>query len=128
MTRPARLTVGSLSVAVLGALAVTVPQVGHADPTQPGTGDDFFINYVQNEFSGVRLSAIRASIPLAHQVCAARANGQDDLQAARLVSSANGVQTLGVSTGSTIGDESVALQIVDAATLAYCPTYNNGNY
>ena len=76
----------------------------------------------------MRLSAIRASIPLAHQVCAARANGQDDLKAARLVSSANGVQTLGVSTGSTIGDESVALQIVDAATLAYCPKYNNGNY
>ena len=71
MTRPARLTVGSLSVVVLAALAVTAPQVGHADPTQPGTGDDFFINYVQNEFSGVRLSAIRATIPLAHQVCAA---------------------------------------------------------
>ena len=27
--------------------------------------------------------------------------------------------------GSVIGDEKTALDIVNAATLAYCPTYNN---
>jgi len=39
-----------------------------------------------------------------------------------------GVDTLGVDTGSGIGQEHIALDIVNAATLAYCPQYNNSNW
>ena len=73
-------------------------------------------------------AAARAIIPLAHQVCDARAQGQSDLQAAHLVWVGKGVDMLGVTFGSVSGQESAALDIVEAATLAYCPTYNNGNW
>ena len=67
-------------------------------------------------------------IPLAHQVCDARANGQDDLQAAHLLWVGKGVDTLGIARGSVSGLEGAALDIVEVATLAYCPKYNNGNW
>ena len=113
---------------VLAAVAVAGASSAHA---QPGGGDDQFITNIANspEFSPTPpLSAVRAIIPLAHQVCDARANGQDDLQAAHLVWAAKGVNTLGVAKGSVIGLETTALDIVEIATLAYCPRYYNGNY
>jgi Protein of unknown function (DUF732) len=69
--------------------------------------------------------AARAVIPLAQQVCDARTRGETDLQAASMVLAGNGVETLGLASGSGIGDEQTALDIVNAATLAYCPQYNN---
>jgi hypothetical protein len=100
-------------------------------PLQPGSGDEFFIDYIQNstDFSPKpSVSAIRAIIPLAHETCDARANGQDDLEAAHLVWVGKATETLGLANGSVIGLESSALDIVGAATLAYCPKYNNGNW
>lgn len=116
------------SASVLVIFAVAAAPAANATPG-PGDGDSFFIPYMQNLFKpSPPESSIRAIIPLAHQVCDARANGQDDLQAAHLVWAAKGVDTLGIARGSTIGLEAAALDIVGAATLAYCPTYNNGNW
>lgn len=39
-----------------------------------------------------------------------------------------GIDKLGVGFGSVSGEESAALSIVEAATLAYCPAYNDGNW
>ncbi len=90
-----------------------------------------FIELIANSsnfFPKPSVSAVRAIIPLAHQVCDARANGQDDLQAAHLVWVNKGVDTLKVASGSTIGLEHIALDIVGYATLSYCPQYDNGNW
>jgi hypothetical protein len=73
-------------------------------------------------------AAARAIIPLAHQVCDARAQGQSDLQAAHTVLAGKGLDTLGVPSGSVIGAEKTAPDIVNAATLAYCPKYNKSNW
>lgn len=120
--------VSRLIVASLATLAVAGAPDAQA---QPGGGDDQFISYIEKspEFSPTPpVSAVRTIIPLAHQVCDARGDGQDDLQAAHLVWAAKGVTTLGVAKGSVIGLETTALEIVEIATLAYCPQYDNGNY
>lgn len=119
----------TVGVALFALAVVTSAPHARADPNQPGAGDSFFVPYTQNLFKpSPPESSIRAIIPLAHQVCDARASGQDDLQAAHLVWAAKGVDTLGIARGSTIGLEAAALDIVGAATLAYCPKYNNGNW
>ncbi len=67
-------------------------------------------------------------IPLAHQVVDARAKGLSDVQAEYLVLTSGGLDRLGVPSASVSQRESAALGIVEVATLAYCPTYNNGNW
>lgn len=113
---------------LLGALVATPS--AYAEPAAPGSGDTFFIQYMTSSAftSPTSEASVRAIIPLAHRVCDARANGQDDFQAARIVMAGRGVDLLGASSGSVIGDEKTALDIVNAATLAYCPTYNNSNW
>jgi hypothetical protein len=124
----------SCGLALPGLLAINLigfAAIARSEPLQPGSGDEFFISYIQNstDFSPrPSVSAIRAIIPLAHQACDARAKGQDDLQAAHLVWAGKATETLGLANGSVIGLESAALGIVGAATLAYCPTYNSGNW
>jgi hypothetical protein len=114
----------------LAALAVVLAPNTRADPSsQPGDGDPFFISYMTTVFQPPTTeTGARAIIPLAHQVCNSRARGQSDLQAAQLVMTGGGVDRLGTAFGSVAGQESAALSIVQAATLAYCPTYNNGNW
>ncbi|MDQ2636401.1 MAG: DUF732 domain-containing protein [Actinomycetota bacterium] len=99
-----------------------------SEPLQPGDGDEFFINYFDSYSPRPPESAIRAIIPLAHQACEARANGQDDLQATHLVWAGKATDTLGLAAGSVIALEHRALDIVGAATLAYCPEYSNSNW
>jgi hypothetical protein len=70
-------------------------------------------------------AAARAIIPLAQQVCDARTRGETDLQAAGMVLAGNGVETLDLASGSGIEDGQTALDIVNAATLSYCPQYNS---
>jgi hypothetical protein len=121
----------SIRVAVaLIAVAVVLEPNTHADPSsQPGDGDPFFISYMTSVFQPPTTeSGARAIIPLAHQVCDARTRGQSDLQAAQLVMNGGGVDKLGTAFGSVAGQESAALNIVQAATLAYCPSHNNGNW
>ncbi|WP_081292797.1 DUF732 domain-containing protein [Mycobacterium colombiense] len=120
----------SIKTRLLGSiLALFVTAAAPVANATPGEGDSFFIPYMANLFKpSPPESSIRAMIPFAHQVCDARASGQDDLQAADLVWSGKGVDTLGIARGSTIGLEAAALDIVGAATLAYCPKYNNGNW
>jgi Protein of unknown function (DUF732) len=115
---------------VFMAVAVALAPNTHADPSsQPGDGDPFFISCMTSVFQPPTTeSGARAIIPLAHQVCGARADGQSDLQAAQLVMTGGGVDKLGTVFGSVAGKENAALNIVEAATLAYCPTYNNGNW
>lgn len=93
----------ALNVVALTAWAVAAAPTVHAAPPQPGGGDEFFIYEIGLVTPPPAEAAVRAIIPLAHQVCDARANGQDDLQA-------------------------TALDIVGVATLAYCPQHNNGNW
>jgi hypothetical protein len=117
-----------MAAAALAAIAFATAPAAHAEPA-PGSGDPFFIEYMTSVFTPrASEGAARAIIPLAHQVCDARAQGQSDLQAAQIVLAGKGVETLGVASGSGIGDEQTALNIVNAATLAYCPTYNNSNW
>lgn len=113
----------------LAALAVGAAPVAQGQPT-PGTGDPFFIQYLTSSAFDppATVAGARAIIPIAHEVCDARAQGQDDLQAARLVMAGKGVELLRAQSGSPIGDDHTALKIVNAATLAYCPTYNNSNW
>ena len=114
-----RVTVG------LAILAVTVTPTAHAEPG-PGSGETFFVDYLTRVFTPpTSEAAARAIIPLAQQVCDARTQGESDLQAAGVVLAGNGVETLGLASGSGVGDEQTALDIVNAATLAYCPQYNN---
>jgi hypothetical protein len=116
------------SASVLVIFAVAAAPAANATPG-PGDGDAFFIPEIETVFSPAPSeSSIRAIIPLAHQVCDARASGQDDLQAAHLVWAGKGVNTLGIARGSTIGLEAAALDIVGVATLAYCRQYNNSNW
>ena len=127
------ITVGSRTLSAVVAVAtsaVVAAPTAHAAPAQPGGGDEFFIEYMTSSAFTPRTSeaSVRAIIPLAHQVCDARAQGQDDLQAARIVMAGKGVDLLRVPSGSVIGDEKTALDIVNAATLAYCPTYNTSNW
>jgi hypothetical protein len=120
-----------LRASALATAALATVPIANATPPQPGDGDSFFISSIANSsnFSPQPpVSAVRAIIPLAHQVCDARANGQDDLQAAHLVWAGKGVESLGVANGSVMGLESTALQIVGLATLAYCRQYNYGNW
>ena len=111
-------------VAGLASLALAVTPVAAAEPG-PGSGETFFVDYMTRVFAPpTSEAAARAIIPLAQQVCDARAQGQTDLQAANIVVEGNGVETIGLGTGSVTGDEGTALNIVNAATLAYCPQYN----
>jgi Protein of unknown function (DUF732) len=114
-----RITVG------LAILSVAVAPTAHAEPG-PGSGETFFVDYMTRVFTPpTSEAAARAIIPLAQQVCDVRAQGQSDLQAASMVLAGNGVETLGLASGSGIGDDQTALDIVNAATLAYCPQYNS---
>jgi Protein of unknown function (DUF732) len=118
-----------VGVALVALAVVTSAPHAHADPSsQPGSGDPFFISYMTSVFQPpTTAAAARSIIPLAHQVCDARANGQSNLRAADLVMARGGVDKLGVAL-SVSGQESAALSIVEAATLAYCPTYSNGEW
>ncbi|MHA7652188.1 DUF732 domain-containing protein [Mycobacterium sp. ML5] len=111
-------------VAGLATSAVAMAPAAAAEPG-PGSGETFFVDYLTRVFNPpVTESAARSIIPLAQQVCTAREQGQTDLQAATIVLSGSGVETLGLASGSEVGDEQTALNIVNAATLAYCPQYN----
>ncbi|WP_172830524.1 DUF732 domain-containing protein [Mycobacterium asiaticum] len=108
----------------IAVLAIAFAPAAHAEPG-PGSGETFFVDYMTRVFTPpTSEAAAREVIPLAEQVCAARSQGQTDLQAAGLVLAGNGVGTLGLATGSSIDDERTALNVVNAATLAYCPQYN----
>lgn len=110
-------------------LAASDTPIAHADPPTPGSGDPLFIMYMTGIFKPpVTEAAARALIPLAHQVCDAEDQGQDDLQAARIVLAGHGVEKLNVPNSSQIGDEKTALAIVNVATLAYCPTHNSSDW
>jgi Protein of unknown function (DUF732) len=109
----------------LAILAVAVAPTAHAEPG-PGSGETFFVDYMTRVFSPpTSETAARAIIPLAQQVCDVRAQGQSDLQAASMVLADNGVEALGLASGSGTADEQTALEIVNAATLSYCPQYNS---
>lgn len=118
-----------VAIAVGSAVAMGNPATGLSEPLRPGDGDAFFISQILSGFQpSPPVPAVRAVIPIAHKVCDARAAGQDDLQAAHLVWTSKAVDTLGLVNGSVQGLEAAALDIVGIATLAYCPTYNNGNW
>jgi hypothetical protein len=119
---------GTVSRVVAGLAVWVVPvaatPVAAAEPG-PGSGETFFVDYMTRVFNPpTSEAAARAIIPLAQQVCDARAQGQTEVQAATIVVAGNGVETIGLGTGSVAGDEGTALNIVNAATLAYCPQYN----
>jgi hypothetical protein len=110
--------------AALAMVAVVAAPNAHAEPG-PGSGETFFVDYMTRVFTPpTSEAAARAVIPLAQQVCEARTQGQSDLQAAGLVLAGNGVETLGLASGSGVADEKTALDVVNAATLTYCPQYN----
>ena len=110
--------------AALAVSAIALAPAAQAEPG-PGSGETFFVDYLTRVFTPpTSEAAARAIIPLAQQVCDARARGQSDLQAAGVVLAGNGVETVGLATGSSIDDEKTALDIVNASTLAYCPQYN----
>lgn len=111
-------------LAGLAMSAVAMAPTAAAEPG-PGSGETFFVDYMTRVFTPpTSEAAARAVIPLAQQVCQARTQGQTDLQAANIVLTGNGLATLGLASGSEVGDEKTALDIVNAATLAYCPQYN----
>ena len=108
----------------LAVVAVAMAPAAQAEPG-PGSGETFFVDYLTRVFNPpTSEDAARAIIPLAQLVCQAKARQESDLQAANLVLAGNGVSELGMSTGSSTGDEPTALEVVNAATLAYCPEYN----
>lgn len=118
------------AVGLVSAALCCIADAGAA-PLQPGTGDDFFIPVLlQNEkFSPIpTVSAIQSVIPLAKQVCDAKKQGQDDLQAAHVFYAGGGVAKLGFITDSVAGDQSAALDVTRYAILAYCPSYNTTNW
>jgi hypothetical protein len=117
-------------VALIALAVVAVAPRAHADPSfQPGDGDPIFINYMTTVFQPpTTVAGAQAIIPLAHQVCDARAKGLSDVQAEYLVMTSEGLDRLGVPVASIDRRESAALGIVEVATLAYCPIYNNGNW
>lgn len=103
--------------------ALTLAPVAHAEPG-PGSGETFFVDYMTRVFAPPATeAAARALLPLAQQVCAAKTSGQTDLQAAGIVLSGGGLETLGVPVGNG-QDEQTALEVVNASTLSYCPQYN----
>jgi hypothetical protein len=109
----------------LAILAVAVAPAADAEPG-PGSGETFFVDYMTRVFTPPATeTSARAIIPLAQLVCEAKARQESDQQAANLVLAGGGVATLGMSTGSSTGDEPTAIGIVNAATLAYCPQYNS---
>ena len=109
----------------LAVLAVVLAPTAQAEPG-PGSGETFFVDYMTRVFTPPALEgAARELIPLAQLVCEAKTRGESDLQAADIVLAGNGVATLGLATGSSVGDQQTALDIVNASTLAYCPQYNN---
>lgn len=111
-------------MAGLAILTVFGVSTAHAEPG-PGSGETFFVEYMTRAFTPpTSEAAARAIIPLAELVCEAKARGESDLQAANIVLAGNGVAALGLSTGSSVGDEPTALEVVNASTLAYCPQYN----
>lgn len=119
-----------LAASILCAAIFAAPAAG-AYPPQPGQGDDFFNYYL----TGMGLftpapsfTQVQSAIPLAHKVCADKANGQTDLQAASDFYSGGGVSKLGIVTGSIAGDQATALQIAQGAILAYCSKYNTGDW
>lgn len=115
--------VASLAVFAAAGAASAAP-TANAEPG-PGSGETFFVDYLTRVFTPPTTeAAARAIIPLAQLVCQAKERQESDLQAANLVVAGNGVATLGMSTGSSTGDEPTALNVVNAATLAYCPQYN----
>jgi hypothetical protein len=122
--------VRGVGVALIALAVASVAPRAHADPSSsPGDGDPFFISYMTTVFQpSTTVAGARALIPLAHQVCDARARGQTDLQAANLVITGGGVEMLGVAFGSPAARDKAALGIEGVAALAYCPTYTNGDY
>jgi hypothetical protein len=119
-----------VSVALIALAVVAGAPRAHADPAfQPGDGDPIFISYMTTVFQPpTTVAGARAIIPLAHQVCDARAKGLSDVQAEYVVITSGDLDRLGVPSASVPGQPSAALGIVEVATLAYCPTYNNGNW
>jgi len=108
----------------LAVLAVALCPTAQAEPG-PGSGETFFVDYMTRVFTPpTSEGAARELIPLAQLVCEAKTRGESDLQAADIVLAGNGVGTLGLATGSSLGDQSTAMEIVNASTLAYCPQYN----
>jgi hypothetical protein len=106
----------------LAILSVAVAPTAQAEPG-PGSGETFFVDYMTRVFTPpTSEGAARGIIPLAQQVCAAKAQGQTDYEAASLVLAGNALERIGVASGPD--DERAALDIVNAATLAYCPQYN----
>lgn len=111
-------------MAGLAILTIFCVPTANAEPG-PGSGETFFVEYMTRAFTPpTSEAAARAIIPLAELVCEAKGRGESDQQAANIVLAGNGVVTLGLSTGSSTGDEPTALEVVNAATLAYCPQYN----
>lgn len=117
-------------LAALGTGLAALAFVPHAaiDQEPPGTGDAFFIDYMTLDFTPATTEeAARALIPMAHKVCDARSKGQSDLEAAQMVWAEHGDDLLGVDIDSIRREEKAALDIVNAATLAYCPKYNTSD-
>jgi Protein of unknown function (DUF732) len=109
----------------MATIALAAAPAARAEPG-PGSGETFFVDYLTRVFTPPTTeAAARAIIPLAQQVCDAKAQGQSDLQASSIVLAGNGVERLGLAGDSGSGDEVTAINIVNAATLAYCPQYNS---
>jgi hypothetical protein len=109
----------------MATIALAAAPAARAEPG-PGSGETFFVDYLTRVFNPPTTeAAARAIIPLAQQVCDAKEQGQSDLQASSIVLAGNGVERLGLAGDSSSGDEVTAINIVDAATLAYCPQYNS---
>jgi uncharacterized protein DUF732 len=109
----------------MATIALAAAPAARAEPG-PGSGETFFVDYLTRVFNPPTTeAAARAIIPLAQQVCDAKEQGQSDLQASSVVLAGNGVERLGLAGDSGSGDEVTAINIVDAATLAYCPQYNS---
>jgi hypothetical protein len=117
------------TLAALFAVTALLAPAANATPPTPGQGDDFFYYYVTDVMeSGSTFSQVQAVIPLAKQVCEAKAEGKTDLEAANVFYTGNGIDTLGIVTGSVAGDQSAALEVAQGAILAYCSKYNTTNW
>jgi hypothetical protein len=110
----------------LVASAIALAPTAQADPA-PGSGEAFFVDYMTSVFTPRATDAqARALIPLALLVCEAKNRGESNEQAVNLVLAGNGVETLGLSTGSSDQDQGTAVKIFNASTLAYCPEFDTG--
>lgn len=111
-------------MAGLAILTVASVPTAQAEPG-PGSGETFFVDYMTRAFTPpTSEAAAREIIPLAQLVCEAKSRGESDQQAANIVLAGNGVVILGLSTGSSAGDQQTAIDVVNVSTLAYCPQYN----